>query len=173
MLDLLSSETICKSFLPLKIIFSEEKKKVKKKSTVFLLRATVVFCCSNRVCEEVALVLLRYGFVKSKPCSCLKCMRKLSVTSWISVLQKPLHLPQKAASGAGGLLMHCITSLKLILMQWNTQLPKTVWCLCLQLHLKFWVCMYLCQLQHKNSGFLKQSLMTRKTRPKEASVVWT
>lgn len=32
------------------------------------------------------------------------------------------------------------------------------------LHLKSWVWMYMCQLEHKNTGFLKQSLVTRKTR---------
>lgn len=89
--------------------------------------------------------------------------------------KKPLQLPQNDASGAAGVLMHCITPLKVILMQWDTQLPKMVWsqaveCLCLQLHLKFWFCMYICQVKHKNIGFVKQSLMTRKTRPKEASV---
>lgn len=32
------------------------------------------------------------------------------------------------------------------------------------LHLKSWLCTYMCQLEHKNTAFLKQSLVTRKTR---------
>lgn len=32
------------------------------------------------------------------------------------------------------------------------------------LHLKSWVCTYMRQLEHINTTFLKQSLVTRKTR---------
>lgn len=120
MLDLLSLEAICKSFLPLKTIFLGEKSQ-----TLFLLRAAVVFCWSEYV-QEVVLVLPRDGFIKSIPRLHLKNTRKFSAISWLSVLQNPLQLPQKATSGAGGLLMHCITSFKLILIQCDTQIPKSL-----------------------------------------------
>lgn len=44
-------------------------------STFFLLRAAVVYCCSDHA-QEVVLVLLRHGFVKSKPCPHLKRTKK-------------------------------------------------------------------------------------------------
>lgn len=115
-----------------------------KKNRFFLLRAAVVFCCSNRVrarsgwswfCCDVA-------SSSQKPCSHLKCTRKLCHPLGPLVLQKQLQLPQKAASEAGGLLIHCTTSLMGITVPWDTQLPEEVWrlavqCLPLRLYLQF------------------------------------
>lgn len=156
MLDLLSSEAICKSFLPLKIIFSGGGVILFSSLESSSLGAAVAFCCYK---QEVVLVLLRHGFVKSRPCFPLKCTRKLSVTSWISVVQKTT-----AATSEG-----CLWSRRTpdALHDVPQAYPNTVGhppssqsrsaarpCDACVHSCTLRFCVYLCQLEHKNTGFV-------------------
>lgn len=77
-------------------------------------------------------------------------MKKLCVTSWIC-LQNPLQIPQWLALEHEG--SWCAASRPSSLSYHNETLKS----LHMQhLHLKSWVCMYGCQLEHKNPAFLKQ-----------------
>lgn len=123
-----------------------------KKNRFFLLRAAVVFCCSNGVRASSGWSWFCCDVASSSQKPCSQVHEKALSPLGPLVLQKQ---PQKAASGAGGLPIHCVMSLKGIAVPWDTQLPEEVWrlavqCLRLQLHLQF----QFCQSEPTDIGFV-------------------
>lgn len=154
MLHFLSSQAICKSFLPSKIIFSRERKKKKKQQLFSLLRAAVVFCCSNKVCARSGLDFAEMWLCRVRTAFPPQ-VQKRTVTSRTSALQKQLQLPHKAAWGTGGLLIHRTAPLKLTVMPWDIQRLKAGCAMPVFTAAPwFLICTSTCQSEHTNIGFV-------------------
>lgn len=93
----------------------------KEPNTCFLLRAAVVFAAQS-MCKKWSWLCWVVAW-SSQNHVCISTAWKSSVSPLESLSAKPTADTLVAGSGAGGLLMCCIVSLKLILMQWDTQFP--------------------------------------------------